>query len=282
MSSRSSPDKQGKPNRRFLTLSLLGTAFVGVCILFLVAFIGFQPDQISLSDRYFPSPTGTSTRTPTPTPTSNFIATQQAIQATSTSQAIQTTIAHVENQWNVLISDDFNSNTNNWELSDEDEYAKIIRTISSTYRWKATSKKVFISWITVNTKSVSDFFLTVEAQRMEGTRSSDYGLVFREDIGGNFYYFGIDDEGFFVSLHYNNRWIDIVDWTKSNSILPTSPNHLTVIAIGSSFTFLINDQIVAVATDDHISQGRTGVAIQIHQSKRQAIFDFDNFELKEP
>jgi len=63
---------------------------------------------------------------------------------------------------------------------------------------------------------------------------------------------------------------------------PTTPNRLTVTANGSHFTFLINDQLVANATDTRIPRGTTGLAIQIHQSDRQATFEFDNFELREP
>jgi len=270
--------KQENPSRRFFALSLLGAAFTGICILFIAAFIWFQPDQLSLSDRYFPSPTVTSTRTPTP----NLTAMQRVIQATSTSQAIQTTIAHADRHWNILISDGFNSNKNNWELNNEDGYAKITRTITGVYRWKATSKKGFHYYVTADTKSVGDFLLEVEAQKTEGTRSSDYGLIFREDTRGNFYYFGINDDSFFVSLNYNNKWIYIIDWISSSAITPTTPNRLTVTANGSHFTFLINDQLVANATDTRIPRGTTGLAIQIHQSDRQATFEFDNFELREP
>jgi len=284
LSSQLDPAKHENPTRRILALSLLGVAFAGVCILFIIAFIWFQPDQFSLSDRYFPSSTATFTQTPTPTPTPNLAATQRALQATSTSQAIQTTIAHADSQWNILISDSFNLTKNNWGLSDEDAYSKIIRTIDNgTYTWEATSKQGFISSKTASTKSVTDFLLTVEAQRTAGTRSSDYGLIFRKDaILRNFYYFGINNNSFFVALYYKDKWIDLVDWTESSFILPASPNRLTVIATGSYFTFLVNDQLVAIVTDNHISQGRTGLAIQIHQAKRHAIFEFDNFELREP
>lgn len=271
---------QENPSRRLYALSLLGTAFAGICIIFISAFIWFQPDQLSLSDRYFPSPTATSTRTPTPTPTPNLTATQRVVQATSTYQAIQTTIAHADRQWNILLTDTFNSNQNNWEMSNEDEYAKITRTITGVYRWRATSKKGFHYYITADTKSVGDFLLEVDAQKTEGASSSDYGLIFREDIHGNFYYFGINNDSFFVSLNYNNNWINIVDWTASGAILPTSSNHLTVIANGSNFIFLINDQLVAHATDGRISRGTTGLGIQIHYSNQKATFEFDNFKLR--
>lgn len=296
MSIRSNLNKQKNTPKRIYALSLLGAAILGICILFASAFVWFQPDQLSLSDRYFPSstptltptstltPTPTSTPTPTFTSTPNITATQQAIQATSTSRAIQTTIANVDSQWNILFSDGFDTDKGHWVVGDDDgEYATIVREIENgVYKWDITAKKGFIGWISAYTKSVSDFFLTVEAQQTDGSRSSNFGLIFREDTKSNFYYFGIDKDGFFVSLHYNDKWIDVIDFTSSSAILPASPNRLTVIASGSHFTFLINDQFVANATDDRISRGTTALAIELHRADLQATFEFDSFELREP
>jgi len=184
-----------------------------------------------------------------------------------------------------LLSDGFDTNNDQWVVGDDDDgYATIVQTIENgAYIWEATAKKGFITWESANTKSVSDFFLTVEAQRTEGSRSSDYGLIFRRDaIYGNFYYFGIDNDRFFVSIYYNEKWIDIIDRTSSAAIQPSSSNRLTVIATGSQFTFLINDQFVANATDDRIPLGKTALAIELHRADLQATFEFDNFELREP
>lgn len=277
------PTKENKGGRRVLNIFLLAAAFIATCILFFTAFNLFQPDDLSLSDIYFPSPTATNTRTPTPTPTPNMTATQQALWVTSTAQAIQSVIAK-SGQWNILSSDDFNDNANNWRIGiNDDERVKINRAITNgKYKWDATSKKSFISRVTADTTSVTDFFLTVEAGRTEGSPSSDYGLVFRKDVKNNFYYFGINDDSFHVLLNYGDEWINIVEWTTSNAIRPGTPNRLTVIARGSHFIFLINDRVVADAADVHISKGTAGLAIQLYSADLQATFEFDNFELREP
>jgi len=177
--------------------------------------------------------------------------------------------------------DDFNSNKNNWGLSSNSEWANIIRRINGVYRWEARSKKGFFGRVTADTKTVVNFILEVETQMIEGTSSSDSGLVFRDDSRGNYYYFGIDDESFAIELRYHDEWISIVDWTESSAILSGLPNRLTVIGKGSQFTFLINDQLVATVTDNHIQWGTTGMAISMHADEK-AIFEFDNFELREP
>lgn len=105
------PDKQENPTKRLYSLSLLGAAFAGVCILFSVAFIWFQPDQLSLSDRYFPSPTATLTPTKTATPTATNT-------PTKTPTPIPTLTPHVliapPNGITVL-EEKFDTNAHDWD-----------------------------------------------------------------------------------------------------------------------------------------------------------------------
>jgi hypothetical protein len=277
------PIEDETSGRTFVWL-ILGVTAIGCGILFAIAFIFFQPDAQSLVDKYFPSPTPTLTRTPTPTPTPNLTATQQVIQATSTAQAIQTTIAEAASQWDIVLSDEFTANKNEWATgNDDDEYAKIDRTINNNvYQWDATAKKGFVAWITPNVAPLTYFYLSAKIQRTEGSTASDYGLVFREDSKSNFYYFGVDDNNFHVSLSYDNEWIDIVEWTPSSAVIASAQNRLTVIAQGSHFIFLINNQVVAEAVDTHLPKGTVGLAIQIYEPELKAIFEFDDFELRTP
>ncbi|HSG45022.1 MAG TPA: hypothetical protein VLA72_17885 [Anaerolineales bacterium] len=249
-----------------------------------VALVFYQPNFKSLYGQYFPSATPLPTSTKVPTPTPNWTATQKVIETTATAHAIQSTIADASNNWNALLSEPFNNNDNNWETElSESEWNEIYRKIDNgKYTWDATAKKGFISWIDANTISTTDFYLTVEAKQLDGTTSSDYGLIFRQDIGSNFYYFGIGDDSFFVGLSYNNEWLNIIDWTTSNAISPNGSNRLTVIASGSHFIFLINDQFAGEAIDNHIPKGTVGLAVVIHTANQQANFEFDNFELRVP
>ena len=122
----------------------------------------------------------------------------------------------------------------------------------------------------------------MDAQQTVGTADADYGLTFREDARNNFYYFGLDKSEFHVSLNYNDEWLDVITWTSSSAIHADAPNRLAVIANGSNFIFLINDQVVGEAVDDHIKTGAPGLAIQIHGADLQATFQFDNFEMRKP
>lgn len=262
---------------RTLAWILIGIIAIGCGLFSAAMFFQFRPAAKSLSDLYFPSPT------PTPTATPNRTATAQAFQVTSTAQAIQTEVARAKIQWKTWFADPYDSNTNDWKTGQEnDRWADINYTVANgVYTWDVKSRDGFIGWTRAKKGVVNDFYLAVEIEQTAGSASdADYGLTFREDRRTNFYYFGIDNLGFHVSLSYNDEWLNIIDWTPSDTIRTNVPNRLAVIANGSHFIFLINDQVVGEADDSHIKSGTPGLAIQIYQANVQATFQFDNFEIR--
>jgi hypothetical protein len=131
-----------------------------------------------------------------------------------------------------------------------------------------------------NLAPVSDQSLTVDARRVSGPVSAFYGLMFRRDAAGSFYLFQVrDDQLFSVSL-YQNQWISLSDWTRSDAIRPNQPNRLNVTAIGSHFTFAINNQPLGYIDDSRLSSGAPGVFFNMDPG--QAVFEFSNFELRTP
>ncbi len=211
-------------------------------------------------------------------------ATQRVIILTNTAQAVEAIAADVRQRWEVIFSDTFDKDSGNWQTGlDDDEYAKIIRGIEGgKFKWDATSKKGFISWLFPNTKNVSDFYLAVDIERRDDFDGSDYGIIFRKNAKGDFYYFGIDRGNFIVALYSNGEWSDLITWTKTTAIVPDKQNRLTVIAQRSHFIFMINDRRVGEASNDKIRNGVVALALQIHSENHQAIIEFDNFELRTP
>jgi hypothetical protein len=269
---------------RNLVWLLLGMATMVCGLLFAAAFFFFQPDAQSLVGRYFPSSTATLTRTPTLTPTPNLTATQQAIQSTATSKAIQTMIVDADSRWNILLSDAFDTNQNKWYTgTDDDKYAKVVYTVANgKYHWDATAHKGFIGWVNIDTEPVSDFYLSVEIEQIESSPPAQYGLIFRKNDDGSYYYFGIEDGDFFISLNYKDDWIDLIDWTSAPAYHPNGSNKFTVIAKGSTFIFLINDQYLASVSDDRLPEGTLGLAVSLHDPDQRAVLEFDNFEIRVP
>jgi len=289
------PIEDDYSGRTFVWL-ILGVAAIGCGLLFAAAFFFFRPDAQSLVDKYFPSPTATSTRTPTitptltptstltPTPTLNMTATAAAVQATDTAVAYQTIAANAASTGRVILQDTFDSNKNSWVVKQsDDEYALTTYKIADgNYTWDATAHKSFIGWVTADSKSIGDFYLSVEVKQTSGPDSADYGVIFREDANSNFYYFGINEQGQYVLYLYNNDWSTLIDWTQSDLIQPGGPNKITVLGEGSHFIFFINDQYLTEITDESIKSGTTALAIELSNADDNAVFQFDNFELRVP
>jgi 3-keto-disaccharide hydrolase len=289
------PIEDDSSGRTFVWL-ILGVAAVGCGILFAAAFFFFKPDMQSLVGRYFPSPTATFTRTPTmtptitptptltATPTPNITATAAIIQATDTAAAYQATAANAAITGRVILKDTFDSNKNNWQIKKtDDDYALTTYEIANgNYTWDITAHQSCISWVTASSKSVGDFYLSADIQQTSGPDSADYGVVFREDANSNFYYFGINEQGQYALYLYNRDWSILMDWTQSELIRPGESNRITVLGEGSHFIFFINDQYLTEITDDSIKSGTAALAIELATTNDQAVFKFDNFELRAP
>lgn len=284
------PPAQNEQKARLIKIALLGSAFLVFCMLFGAAFTWFQPDQLSLSDRYFPTstrtftPTVTMTPTATLTPTPNLHATLRATLSTASAQAIQNTIANAGNQWQVLFSDPFDDNDRHWKVgTTNDEYAMIVREVKDgKYVWDATAKQGFIGWIPTSPVSLTDFYFSAEFKETSASSPAQYGLVFRDDSLGNFYYFAVEGGSFLAALTYNNQWIDLIRWTASSSIRIGEANRVTIIVQGPHFIFLINDQYVGDATNDRIAKGTAGLAIGLNAADARSMVEFDNVEIRTP
>lgn len=268
-----------KPRSPLITWGIVGLTMMGCLCIVVDVFFFVNPDRIPLLVQSEPSAT-TVVATSTSIPDSP--ATQPIV--TATSQNIEALATDSLNAWPVFFYEIFDSNENSWAVgSDNSEYADVNRQIKDgKYRWVVTSKKAVIAWVAADTRPVSDFRLSVEIKQVSGSDQFDYGVTFRENANGDLYYFGIDNEGFFVLLSSNNEWSDVIAYKSSSLILPGETNRLAVIAQGSHFLFFINDQLAGEATDSTLTSGTAGVAMELLEADLEATFEFDNFELRTP
>jgi hypothetical protein len=181
--------------------------------------------------------------------------------------------------------EDFTSNSNGWaETVISDEYGEITYTINGQYVWnvKATKPVNYKTW-PENTQTVSDFILTVDAQRQSGPENSAYGVVFRLTDRDNCYYFAVSDVGkYYVGKRENGSWITLIDWTPSSSILSGQINKVRVDAVGNQFTFFINGDQVNSIRDDTFTNGFGGLSTELYNGGDSATFVFDNFVMDTP
>ncbi len=124
----------------------------------------------------------------------------------------------------------------------------------------------------------------VDVKHEAGTDNlSAGGLVFRFTDVENTYIFQVSASGYFrVGRWVADVWTTIVNWTASDAInTGIAENHLTVLADGTSLTFLINRAEVAEITDASFSTGYVGVAVEAFDENVDVEESFDNLVVRE-
>lgn len=294
---------------RTLNLVLLVTTLGLTCLLFVVAFNGFQPDQFSLSDRYFPSPTATSTGTPTRTPTNTPTATitktptntftptvtaTPTVALTSTpnlamlqadQEAFEATAVSADQNWQLVFSEIFDNNRNQWPSGAANDDLKEINyeIAGGTYSLHTKAYQEFFGSVDIPTARVQDFEFSVEVRQVRGAARTDYGLIFRKDTRGNYYYFGVNDlRQYTFRRFYNNEWSELIGWTSSTALRSGTLNRLTAIAEDNHLILLINDVFVASVDDEFIKEGTFALGFRLYATGHMAYLEFDNLELRVP
>ncbi len=273
---------------RGVRLAILGFGLVVCCAFSAFGFIRYQSNVVSFYESFFPTPTATFTPTQTPTHTATFTPTlnlpaTRAFNATNTALAFEATASHAASEWQEIFSETFDNNSHRWdEYTIDTGYAKSKSKVEdSKYRWEAVAQKGFIDWVPFPIKSLDDFFLSLEVSLGDHTGSNDYGIIFRRDAQGNFYYFAIDsDHMYSLFKYYAGGWTALIDRTPSSVIKKEEPNRLTIIAEGDHFILFINDHFVAGKHDDWIEKGTVALAIEIFEPDQEATFEFDNIVLR--
>jgi len=188
------------------------------------------------------------------------------------------------NTWEVAFSDDFEEDKKVWWVgTDSDEWGIFEQTIEDgVYRIDATANKGLYYKEIPDIHSVRDFYLSVEVDKTSGCPTGDYGVVFRKN-GPNFYNFTINDAGtFVVKIMYQEEWEQL----KIGNYFPRggedTPRKITIIAEGANVFFFVDDKFVTYIDDEHFPYGFVGVTFGLHCAGDQAVFEFDNFELRVP
>lgn len=190
-------------------------------------------------------------------------------------------------QWTTVLYDNFASKDNNWLVRNQtSEYFDPLNQFveDGRYRWEAkVSRASSISTSWLEGYRVADFQLNVNCKHIIGSRAgSSWGVIFRIQDNHNYYWFRMTDSLFFaVSVVRDGEWLNLVEWTRTDTIKPNGVNQLEVIAHEAHFVFLINGQIVSEVDDGHFSQGLAGIAIEGYTAGENTTFDFLDFTLRE-
>lgn len=192
--------------------------------------------------------------------------------------------AHPWDNWPVLLSDSFSSNTNGWNVKDRSsDRLTTTETIGAgKIHIEAQATQGTESERYPTGPTIIDSYIQVTAQRQSGPSAARYGLIFRLNASSSDdYFFSVSDDGTFRVSLYQGGWTNVIDPTKTTAINPGQANRLAVLTQGAHFIFYINDQQVGSADNTTLSSGLPGVAFEL-DANTQAVFEFQNFQVRAP
>ena len=119
---------------------------------------------------------------------------------------------------------------------------------------------------------LSDVIITASFHKVGGPPGGGYGVIVRDqgpgprdgiNQRGRYYVLAVGDRGEVgIWRREDDRWIDLLPWTPSAAVSPgTAPNQLTVQAIGSRLTLLVNGRQAASLEDATLPAGGVGVFV---------------------
>lgn len=163
--------------------------------------------------------------------------------------------------WRLSLEDDFENNIHGWGIgSSEEETIKLTQTMENgKYIWDFHAGSGWNYWDWPNTEKFDDFVAAVELQHTIGPRPDSYGIAFRISDDG-MYFFEVNDSGRFgVWLYVQEDYKLLLGGGRTFVARPGEINRVAVKAVGSKFTFYINQQFVGEVEDGTLSEGQVGI-----------------------
>ena len=203
---------------------------------------------------------------------------------TTTPIAVEDLLATVHDQEPVF-SDEFRQDDGGWRTA-TDENAQISYLKRALHIQVNAEKQLGWSFNQqLEELALSDFLAEAEVEFIDSdtNRAADgeAGLLFRYVDEQSYYLFALGKQGTYALWkRTEGKWTKLVDWTESKAIDITAGtdtgivNRLGVLAQGSQFTLLINDQVVETVADEDFAYGSIGLAVgSFAEAGVEAAFD---------
>jgi tetratricopeptide (TPR) repeat protein len=134
-------------------------------------------------------------------------------------------------------------------------------------------KESYFAWETiVPERRFTDFVLEAELEADPSNGHSATGVILRHVNDENFYFFLISSRGNYrFDLLFNNHPRHLIEWTR----LPEADGptrRLSLIAHGSHFSFIVDDEWVGEIDDEVLPAGGVGFAAQTYRGAPGGIF----------
>ncbi|HTP60049.1 MAG TPA: hypothetical protein VMM82_14090, partial [Spirochaetia bacterium] len=135
------------------------------------------------------------------------------------------------------------------------------------------SRESYFAWETmVPERRFTDFVLETELEADPSNGHSALGVVFRHVNDENFYFFLVSSRGNYrLDLLFNNHPQHLIEWTPLPE--PDGPTRrLSLVAHGSHFSFIVDDEWVGEIDDEVLPAGGIGFAAQTYRAAPGGIF----------
>ena len=175
------------------------------------------------------------------------------------------------------VEDDFNESSGKWDETVQQNFSQW--TEGGSFHIQV-HKENFVAWSIYHDLEVDDVFILTDVKRISGVEGA-YGIVFRLQDVNNFYYFLVDDSGYFtLGKRLEGEWIPLIDWAVSDAILSGDAfNSLGVVINGDELVVYVNLELVGQVVDDTFANGGVGVAAQSIETTGEMHAIFDVFSL---
>ena len=232
-----------------------------------------------------PPPAATATAVPAPVtadvldPSATIIAfTPQATAVSSPSVAPLAITPGPSND--VLMEDEFSSPRNAW-LSEVTEQAE--KSYEDGEFRITVYQPEYSTWSYPDPpRDFADFALEVDARRVSGPLSNEFGVLVRhQPETDEFYLFAISSDGFYAVEKYQaGAWHQLVEWTESEAILQgEAMNRLRVTGQGAKMRFFVNGEPLSQVEDASFRSGSVGLLASTAEKGGVAVA-FDNLRVR--
>lgn len=208
--------------------------------------------------------------------------------ATPMPGAQQTATASARAAWSLILSDSFSSNANGWRFLGHSDFGtgNANRTIANgKYRFEVNSTTARISALdTPNLRSVSDMFVSTDAQRTVGPTSFGYGIYARlsADRQNAYLFYVTDDRDAVLLSLIDGKTIQLAHLSQVIAIKPGEVNRLGIVAQGSHLEAFVNDQLVTSIDDTRHKEGNAGFWVGNVDPGTQGVVEFSNLQVRTP
>lgn len=263
----------GRDNSRKRTLTLAALLSISgvICILFMAAFVLFQPDQLSLSDRYFPSATASITNTPTSTPTVTLTPTDTLTPTITNTPTISptptsTATPHVlitPSEDVTMVEDRFDSNELDWSSYYSGGQVNISE---GTMHVRSDQKgSVVLALCQGCPDFENSFYFQAELLPEKGTEI-EHGLAFcATGVSDDFYVFAISSKEQYYSLSKltTQGWKTLIRQTLSSKINRFPKANTLAVQYDKGYVkmYVNGDQISSFIDADPLSCRRIGAYV---------------------